>query len=100
MNKLFKLLKLIIIQHIHFLLKLKVHLYYLPFRVSYYTRCSLQKIFSLMMDAPHVFADNGINANYMLDQTSTFLDIGSGFGYPGFIASFLSKCDSIGLEIE
>ena len=64
---------------------------------SYYTRCSLQKIFSLMMDAPHVFADNGINANYMLDQNSTFLDIGSGFGYPGFIASFLSKCDSIGL---
>ena len=67
---------------------------------SYYTLGSLQKIFSLMMDAHHHFIDDGITADYELDQTSTFLDIGSGFGYPGFIASFLSKCDSIGLEIE
>ena len=36
---------------------------------------------------------------YQLCDQSTFLDIGSGFGYPCFMAAFLTDCLSVGLEI-
>ena len=37
---------------------------------------------------------------YSLDENSLFFDIGSGFGFPQFAASFLTNCTSHGVEIN
>lgn len=45
--------------------------------------------------------DSNINlSEYILNENSRFLDIGSGFGKPCFNASYISGCLSHGVEIQ
>ena len=45
-----------------------------------------------------IFPDKGLSASDGMNTHSNFLDIGSGYGFPPFMATGLTGCKSIGIE--
>jgi hypothetical protein len=68
---------------------------------GHYTLGSVKKVVSAMMNPVELLEGaTYLDATHSLTSSSLFLDIGSGFGYPNFVATAIVGCDGLGIEIS
>jgi hypothetical protein len=60
----------------------------------------VNKVIHAMMNPAETFKRfSNLNTTHKLTPDSVFLDIGSGFGYPNFVATATVGCEGLGIEI-
>jgi len=60
----------------------------------------VNKVINAMMNPAETFKlFSNLNATHQLTHDSVFLDIGSGFGFPNFVATATVGCEGLGIEI-
>lgn len=56
-------------------------------------------VLKYFIDPCGTFNDASLTKMYAMNMHSVFLDIGSGYGLPSFMATCLTKCRSHGVEV-
>ena len=66
---------------------------------GHYTAAAYNQMIQAMLRPEAHFPRNGLDISYYMNESSCFLDIGSGFGFPNFMVAATVGCLSYGVEI-
>ena len=66
---------------------------------GHFTFGGVMNVFDCFIKPWESFPNAALSKLYAMTMHSILLDIGSGFGFPSFIATCLTQCRSLGLEV-